>query len=315
MNISAKIIDGYKMSRDEALALAETLSLDEICAHADKVRTHFLGRKVDTCSIMNARSGRCSENCKWCAQSAHYSTGCEVYGYVSAESALEHAEFFRKKGVRRFSLVTSGRTVSDADIQKLCDAFAKIRDIGGIELCGSFGLLNKRQFERLAESGMTRFHCNLETAPSYFPTLCTTHTIEDKISSINAAREAGMSICSGGIIGMGESFVQRVELADTLAALGVDSIPMNILQPIKGTPLENTPPLSVDEILLSFAIFRLMNPKAHIRFAGGRSAIKPAQERALKSGVSAILMGDMLTTVGSSIDEDFKMLSKLGYEY
>ena len=130
------------MSRDEALALAETLSLDEICAHADKVRTHFLGRKVDTCSIMNARSGRCSENCKWCAQSAHYSTGCEVYGYVSAESALEHAEFFRKKGVRRFSLVTSGRTVSDADIQKLCDAFAKIRDIGGIELCGSFGLLN-----------------------------------------------------------------------------------------------------------------------------------------------------------------------------
>lgn len=177
------------MSRDEALALAETLSLDEICAHADKVRTHFLGRKVDTCSIMNARSGRCSENCKWCAQSAHYSTGCEVYGYVSAESALEHAEFFRKKGVRRFSLVTSGRTVSDADIQKLYDAFAKIRDIGGIELCGSFGLLNKRQFERLAESGMTRFHCNLETAPVLLPD--TLHHAYDRGQDILHQRGAG----------------------------------------------------------------------------------------------------------------------------
>ncbi len=264
---------------------------------------------------MNARSGRCSENCKWCAQSAHYSTGCGVYDYVSADDALEHAEFFKKRGVRRFSLVTSGRSVSDADLQKLCDAFEKMRDMGGIELCGSFGLLTKPQFERLAAAGMTRFHCNLETAPSYFPKLCTTHTIEDKIASIGAARSAGLSICSGGIIGMGESFAQRVELADTLAKLDVDSIPMNILQPIKGTPLENTPPLPTDEILLAFAVFRLTNPRAHIRFAGGRAAIRGVQERALRSGVSAILMGDMLTTVGSSLDSDFKMLDRLGYEY
>ena len=162
---------------------------------------------------------------------------------------------------------------------------------------------------------MTRFHCNLETAPSYFPSLCTTHTIGDKIVAIKAARSAGLSICSGGIIGMGETYAQRVELADTLAGLGVDSIPLNILQPIKGTPLENTPPLTRDEILLAFAVFRLMNPRAHIRFAGGRSAIRDFQETALRSGASAILMGDMLTTVGSSIDEDFKMLSRLGYEY
>lgn len=315
MEISAKIINGGRLSREEAESLPSKYALDELCAAADEVRTHFLGRYVDTCSIMNARSGRCSENCKWCAQSAHYSTGCGVYDYVSADDALEHAEFFKKRGVRRFSLVTSGRSVSDADLQKLCDAFEKMRDTGGIELCGSFGLLTKPQFERLAAAGMTRFHCNLETAPSYFPKLCTTHTIEDKIASIGAARSAGLSICSGGIIGMGESFAQRVELADTLAKLDVDSIPMNILQPIKGTPLENTPPLPTDEILLAFAVFKLMNPRAHIRFAGGRAAIRGVQERALRSGVSAILMGDMLTTVGSSLDSDFKMLDRLGYEY
>lgn len=315
MELSAKIINGGRLSREEAESLPAKYALGELCAAADEVRTHFLGRYVDTCSIMNARSGRCSENCKWCAQSAHYSTGCGVYDYVSADAALEHAEFFKKRGVRRFSLVTSGRSVSDADLQKLCDAFEKMRDMGGIELCGSFGLLTKPQFERLAAAGMTRFHCNLETAPSYFPKLCTTHTIEDKIASIVAARSAGLSICSGGIIGMGESFAQRVELADTLAKLDVDSIPMNILQPIKGTPLENTPPLPTDEILLAFAVFRLMNPRAHIRFAGGRAAIRDVQERALHSGVSAILMGDMLTTVGSSLDSDFKMLDRLGYEY
>ena len=315
MELSAKIINGGRLSREEAESLPAKYTLDELCAAADEVRTHFLGRDVDTCSIMNARSGRCSENCKWCAQSAHYSTGCGVYDYVSAADAFEHAEFFKKRGVRRFSLVTSGRSVSDADLQKLCDAFEKMRDMGGIELCGSFGLLTKPQFERLAAAGMTRFHCNLETAPSYFPKLCTTHTIEDKIATIGAARSAGLSICSGGIIGMGESFAQRVELADTLAKLDVDSIPMNILQPIKGTPLENTPPLPTDEILLAFAVFRLMNPRAHIRFAGGRAAIRDVQERALHSGVSAILMGDMLTTVGSSLDSDFKMLDRLGYEY
>lgn len=315
MDISEKIIGGTRLSRKDALELAKTAPLDEICAAADAVREHFLGREVDTCSIMNARSGKCSENCKWCAQSAHYSTGCDVYGYVSAESALEHARYFKARGVRRFSLVTSGRSVSDADISKLCDAFEAIKKEGGIGLCGSFGLLTKPQFERLAAAGMTRFHCNLETAPSYFPKLCTTHTIDDKINSIRAAREAGLGICSGGIIGMGETFEQRVELADTLANLEVDSIPMNILQPIRGTPLENTPPLSTAEILLSFAVFRLMNPRAHIRFAGGRAAIRGEQERALHSGVSAILMGDMLTTVGSSLDSDFKMLDRLGYEY
>ena len=311
----AKIIAGYKLSYDEAIELSKKLPLPELCLMADRVRTHFLGREVDTCSIMNARSGRCSENCKWCAQSAHHNTGCEISDYVTVEDALKHAKYSKSKGIRRFSLVTSGRSVSDADIKKLAAAFSEMSKLGGIALCGSFGLLNEGQFRILKAAGMSRFHCNLETAPSKFPELCSTHTIEDKIQSIKAARRAGLSICSGGIIGMGETFEQRVELAATLSGLEVDSIPVNILQPIKGTPLESQPPLPQDEILKAFAVFRLLNPGAHIRFAGVRAAIRERQEEALKSGISAILMGDMLTTVGSAVDEDFKMLDRLGYEY
>jgi len=315
MNISAKIIGGGRIGAEEMNSLCRTETVAALCEAADEVRRAFHGKYVDTCSIMNARSGRCSENCKWCAQSAHYSTGCSISDYSTVEDALRHAAHFKKKGVRRFSLVTSGRTVSADDIDKLCAAFEALRSAGGIELCGSFGLLDKDAFVRLAKAGMTRFHCNLETAPSYFPKLCTTHTVGDKIQTIRAAKSVGLSICSGGIIGMGETRGQRIELSETLAELSVDSIPVNILQPIKGTPLEDTPPIAQDEILLSFAIFRLMNPRSHIRFAGGRLAIKNVQERALLSGVSAILMGDMLTTVGSGIDDDFKMLSRLGYEY
>lgn len=313
--MDSKIIGGRKLSYEEALDFCQTEPLGSLCKIADNVRRHFLGVKVETCSIMNAKSGKCSENCKWCAQSAHNPTGCEVYGCVSPEEAFECGLESKRRGIKRFSLVTSGRTLSEPDLQRIVSAFDKLRGIDGLALCGSFGLLTKPQFERLRAAGMTRFHCNLETAPSYFPKLCTTHTTEDKIASIRAARSAGMSVCSGGIIGMGESFAQRVELACALRDLDVDSIPVNILQPIKNTPLENVPPLSPDEILRSFAAFRLVNPRAHIRFAGGRLSIKNFQERALGAGVSAILMGDMLTTVGSGIDEDFKMLSRLGYEY
>ena len=310
-----KIINGYVLPYDEAVELCRTLEVRQLGAMADAVRKHFLGNRVDTCSIMNARSGRCSEDCKWCAQSAHYKTGCDVYDYSSPEDAVRHAENSKKLGIARFSLVTSGRAIADAYIDRMCECFRAMRKLGGIGLCGSFGLLNAAQFAKLREAGMERFHCNLETAPSKFPELCSTHTIADKIAAINAARSVGISICSGGIIGMGETMPQRVELACKLREIGAESIPMNILQPIKHTPLENTPPLSKDEILKTFAIFRLINPRAHIRFAGGRLSIRDFQQEALHSGVSAILMGDMLTTVGSNVQDDFKMLRKMGYDF
>lgn len=310
-----KIINGYVLPFEEAVELCGSLSARRLGEMADAVRKHFLGNKVDTCSIMNARSGRCSEDCKWCAQSAHFHTACEVYDYSSVEDALKHAESAKRLGIARFSLVTSGRSIPDAYIDKMCECFRAMRALGGIGLCGSFGLLTEPQFRKLRAAGMERFHCNLETAPSKFPELCSTHTIDDKIAAISAARAAGMSICSGGIIGMGETMRQRVELACKLREIGADSIPVNILQPIKNTPLENAAPLSKEEILKTFAIFRLINPSAHIRFAGGRLSIKNFQEEALHSGVSGILMGDMLTTVGSDVSEDFAMLSRMGYEF
>lgn len=314
-SLAEKIMGGYRLDMSEAMDLTRKFSVGELCAAADMVRRHFLGRRVDTCSIMNAKSGRCSEDCKWCAQSAFHRTGCETYGCVSAEEALAHAAKSKAAGIRRFSLVTSGRTLSERDLERVCEAFRAMKAMGGIGLCGSFGLLSRGALARLRAAGMERIHCNLETAPSKFAELCTTHTVADKIATLNFARQEGMSLCSGGIIGMGETREQRVELAATLADIGVDSIPVNILQPIKNTPLEGVAPLGGEEILLAFAMFRLLNPRAHIRFAGGRLSIRDIQERALASGISGILMGDMLTTCGSGIASDFEMLDRLGYEY
>ena len=304
-----------KSSYAALLEFAERATCAELCAAADKARTDNLGRVVDSCSIMNAKSGKCPENCKWCAQSAHNRTGCEEYPIVSPEEAYKCALKAKEAGIKRFSLVTSGRKLSEHELRQVAEAFRKMSGIEGLYLCGSFGLLGEREFKILFDAGMRRFHCNLETAPSLFAQLCTTHTIGDKINSIKAAKKAGLSICSGGIIGMGESLAQRVELACELAELGVDSIPVNILQPIKNTPLENQKPLSKEEILTAFAVFRLANPRAHVRFAAGRAEIRGFQEEALRAGVSAILMGDMLTTVGTKVADDFEMLKRMDYEF
>jgi len=310
-----RIITGGKIDFAEALSLAVNADREKLYELANRLREHYLGKYVETCSIMNAKSGLCSEDCKWCAQSARYNTGVETYGYVSARAAYAEAKRAADNKVARFSLVTSGRTVSDADVERLANAFRGMGEIGGIELCGSFGLLSKKQLQTLKDAGLTRYHCNLESAPSFFPKLCGTHTIADKLATISAARELGIEVCCGGIIGMGETLEQRVEMAFAIGETGAVSIPLNVLQPIKGTPLENSTPLSADEILTAFAIFRIVNPKAHIRFAGGRSAFKDVQDVALMAGASAMLVGDMLTTVGSNIKEDYEMLSKLGYEH
>ncbi len=300
---------------NEALKLADRLGDGELLHRADELRKKAFGNRFETCSIMNARSGRCPENCKWCAQSAHNNTKAKIYPLVSAQEALEFAKVFDKAGVKRFSIVTSGRAVAGEDLEKTAEIFRLLKANLKIGLCGSLGLLGKEALQTLKDAGMTRYHCNLETAPSNFANLCTTHTMEDKLRTIAWAKDIGLQICSGGIIGMGETFEQRAELAAKLWEIGAVSIPVNILMPIEGTPLYNTAPLSDEEILRSFAIFRIINPTAQIRFAGGRLRIKHLQQQALKSGVSAALVGDMLTTSGASMKEDFEMLSRLGYEY
>lgn len=315
-NIVTSIKKGNHISFPQALELWNHSDIEELCQAADTLRQHFMGNKIDTCSIMNARSGRCSEDCKWCSQSAHHAAKVEIYPLVSSNEAMIHARDNHSKGVGRFSLVTSGRTMSDGDIERSCKIYDDIRsECHGLRLCASMGLLNREQLAKLRQSGVESYHCNIETAPSFFGQLCSTHTFDQKRQTIRWAQQEGLKVCSGGIIGMGESDEQRIEMAFALRDLDVVSIPINVLNPIKGTPLENTPPLTDDQILRTFAIFRLINPKVYIRFAGGRTLLSPTlQARALRAGVNAAIVGDMLTTIGCTIKQDREMFAACGFE-
>lgn len=312
--LKKRVLNGGQISFEEALKLAEEKDREELYEAAEEITRHFSKPEFDPCSIINARSGKCSENCKWCAQSGHYHTDSDVHGIISTEEALNQAKYDEKKGVKRFSLVTSGRAVKGEALKKVCDTYKTLREQTGMFLCGSLGLLDKDELRQLWDSGMRRVHCNLETAPSYFGELCTTHTIEDKMKTLKAARELGFQLCSGGIIGMGETRNQRIELAEKLREITPDSIPINILQPIKGTPLEATPLIDEEEILLTVAIFRFMHPKTELRFAGGRARLsRETRLKALKIGINSAVVGDLLTTVGSEIDEDKALALEAGY--
>ena len=312
--LEKKIEEGYRPDYDEALSLMRSLSLEDLCALAHALRLRYQGKRVDMCSIMNARSGKCGEDCKWCSQSRFHHTDIEVYPLVDAESALREAVHNASKGVSRFSLVTSGRALSPADAERICAIYRRIGSECPIKLCASLGLLNREQLFQLKESGVTRYHCNLETAPSYFPQVCTTHTIEEKLQTIEWAREAGLEICSGGIIGMGESEEQRVEFALAIRRTGAVSIPVNILNPISGTRLAGMPPLKDEEVIRAVAMIRILNPEASVRLAGGRSRIKAVEPELFRCGISGSIVGDLLTTTGSDIDTDKAMFLRLGFE-
>ena len=321
MNISElkeKVLSGGEITPEEATWLADEAAcpLDELLEASAEITRRFGNRKFDSCSIINARSGLCPEDCKWCAQSVRYATGAEVYPLVDRQTCMDVGEANRQAGIGRFSLVTSGRSVSGKTLDTICGYFSELHSRGGMGLCASLGLMTPEGLRRLREAGGEGYHCNLETAPSHFPTLCTTHTMAQKIATIRAAREAGMEICSGGIIGMGETMEQRVEFALFLREINPSSIPLNVLQPIEGTPLAGTPPLSDSEILRTMAIFRFVHPRAVLRFAGGRARISPrTQLRALEAAVNGAIMGDLLTTIGSGIEDDRHMIKEAGYEF
>lgn len=313
-----KILQGGRLSKEEALSLCGVSESEqqELWDAAEEISRKFCTRSFDSCSIINARSGKCSENCKWCAQSAHFKTNIETYPLVSREECMRMADANRKAGIKRFSLVTSGRKMTGKDLDIVCDYYKEMREQGGLKLCASMGLLGNEELQKLYDAGVTRYHCNLEAAPSYFCSLCTTHTVEDKIATINMAREVGMEVCSGGIIGMGETRRQRIELALELLRVDPQSIPINILCPIPGTPLENEPPLPEEEILNTLSFFRFIHPAATLRFAGGRAKLsRKVQLKALKIGMNGSIMGDMLTTVGSKVNEDKILIEEGGYEY
>ena len=307
------VLNGGKITKYEALRLYE-YSADKLGAWANEIREKFCSDSFDICSIINGKSGRCSENCKFCAQSGHSHTDAAYYQLLPEEEIIKQAEADKKSGILRFSIVTSGRALNDSEVDKMCSVIKKITENVGIRVCGSFGLLNENQFRRLKEAGLTRVHNNIETSERNFPNVCTTHTFEDKITAIKNAKKAGLSLCSGGIIGMGETIEDRIDMAFTVRDLGIKSMPVNILNPIKGTPFEFVEALTEEEILKTVAIFRFIIPDGAIRLAGGRGFLSDKGEKCFMSGANAAISGDMLTTSGISTKKDFEILEKLGYK-
>ena len=308
------ILEGRKITEEQALSLANHPDKEALYEAAHQITRHFMGNKFDTCSIINAKSGNCSEDCKWCAQSGHYKTLVNLYPLLPAKECVYHAVYNRKQGIRRFALVTSGKRVSDKELEQITDTIRQIKQQSDIKCCASMGLLTRSQLQSLYDSGVENYHCNIETAPSYFRQLCSTHTIEQKMETIHTAREIGFRICCGGIIGMGETMEERIEMACFLQKEGVLSIPLNLLQPIPGTPMENTHILEEEEWLTTIALFRLINPNAFLHFSGGRAQLSEAtQRKSLYIGINSAIIGDLLTTIGSKVEEDKVLFTSEGY--
>ena len=310
--IKQKVLNGGEITREEAISLIEA-PLGELCAAADEIRARFCGNVFDMCTIINGKSGRCSENCKYCAQSAHYNTLCEEYPLLSTEKLVEGALYNYERGVLRYSIVCSGKRLSGSEVYSLCESIRAIKKACPISVCVSAGLLDEANFRKLKDAGVDRVHNNLETSRRFFPEVCTTHSFDDKIAAINAAKAAGLEVCSGGIMGLGETFEDRIDMVLTARELGVKSIPVNLLNPIPNTPFAKNPTLSEEEAARVVAIFRFIIPDGQIRLAGGRGLLSDMGKSLFRSGANAAISGDMLTTRGISIDNDMKMCEKLGY--
>jgi biotin synthase len=309
-----QIHDGVTLSYESGLALARDSDLGELCRAADGLRRSFHANSFDLCSIINARSGRCSEDCRYCAQSAYYPAVIDSYEQIETATALKQAQENDRAGVRRLSLVTAGRSVKSEQLEQLGELYTEIGRETGLLFCASMGLLTRDKAERLVTFGVRRYHCNLESCREYFPQVCTTHTWEEKVETIRIARAAGMDVCSGGIIGMGESLEQRLQLAFELRELEVMSIPINILTPIAGTPFGELEPISFAEVLRTIAMFRFINPQAVIRLAGGRNQFGTEQYQCFAAGANGAIVGNYLTTAGNGLEQDLQAIAGLKFK-
>ncbi len=312
IELKERILAGGQIDRDEALWLYEQ-PIEELAAAANEIREHFCGNGFDLCTIINGKSGRCSENCRFCAQSAHNHCDVEEYPLLSAEEIVAGAKVNDSQGVLRYSIVTSGKRLTEAEVDAMCEAIRRIRQETDIAVCISFGLLNEEQYRKLREAGASRVHNNLETSERNFTNICTTHTFAEKVAAIRAAQAAGLAVCSGGIMGLGETVEDRIDMVLTLRELGVKSVPVNMLNAIPGTPMEKNERLTAEDMHRIVAIYRFIIPDASIRLAGGRGLMEDKGRGCFISGANAAISGDMLTTAGITVATDMALLNELGY--
>ena len=278
-----------------------------------KISSQYMTDNVEFCSLVNARNGKCSQNCKYCAQSSHYRTNIKDYPLISKEEVKKAALEAKANGVIRFAVVTSGKSPDEENFDKILEFIDELNKIEGIQSCASIGILNEEQAKMLAKHGLKRFHHNINTSESYYPSICTTHTWKDRLNTCKLVKKYGMELCCGVILGMGETVEQRIEMALELSEIQPESIPINILMPIPQTPFENYyDKIDEENVLRTLAVFKIANPKSVLRFCGGRMRLSDKnQELALNTCVEGIMTGNYLTTTGKSPKEDIETVKKL----
>jgi biotin synthase len=286
--------------------------LEELIAEANKIRKTCVGDKLHTCAILNARSGLCSEDCRFCAQSARYSTDVSVYPLKEKTQMVQAAEEAKAIGAEKFGIVTSGNRLTDDEIDIITEAISQITENVGIPVCASLGALEKSQLQRLKDAGLYRYHHNIETSRRFYPQIVSTHTFDERINTIIAAKDLALEVCSGGIIGMGESWTDRLDMAYTLKQLDVDSIPINILIPLKGTPLASVEPVTIDDLVRTICIFRIILKDKTIKIAAGREAVlKNRQIKAFAAGANGLIIGGYLTVKGAPLNADYELIEEV----
>ena len=315
ISITEKIIKdpGYSISHEDAckFAASQDNTVDLIMC-ANKIRDKYKKNNIFTCSIINAKSGCCSEDCAFCAQSAHHKTGIETYSLLDKEKILNNSILMEEAGATKYSMVTSGHSLSGGEIDYIGHAAEEINKKTDLSVCASLGQLTEPMAIKLKEKGITTYHHNLETARSYFDQICTTHEYDEDIRTVKIAKSAGLKICSGGILGLGETWEQRVELAFFLKELEVDSIPINFLNPIQGTKMENRSLLPPVEALKCIALFRVINPDKDITICGGREkTLGDFQSLIFMAGANGVMIGNYLTTKGRSTEMDMDMIKQM----
>lgn len=320
LSIGTKVLSGKEINQNEALTLSKSNGSDIflLCSFANKIREKFNGNHVDLCSVINAKSGNCSEDCAFCSQSCHHKTNIKSYSLLDENTILNMAVQRQKSGARHCDIATSGLGYNgtEKDFDTILRAFKKMKENTNLKLCACLGVLTEYAMNKLAAVGVERYNHNLETARSFYGSIVSTHGYDERIDTIKHAKKAGMEVCSGMIIGLGETIKQRIEHSFLLRELNVDAVPVNILNPVKGTKLENAKPLPPMEILKTFAIIRFILPDKIIRYAGGREKnLRSLQPLGFAAGLNGMLIGNYLTTTGQNVNDDFNMLKDLELDY